>query len=637
MIFLLCYHRLKKDISVQREEIRSLKKEELNMQTELDDLRNEVERTRPKLEKITQYEEELHNLTEQNNSLHSDLISLQEQYESILHERDDLEQQTKDVFEALNEEREAKTMLETRLQEDMLRSPDRVPWLTESITHLASDIDPLQSISAPTSPLPNGDNIHSTPFSTKPRLPSLLSELQHSFLPSATSELQLSSSGQNRLGEVQIKLKETEAKNHVLESEKAQLEKKVRELEVMCNELEKWRVKYQQDIEGKEVDITSLKDELTAKKEIIGQLKSKLSSLSGEKATLEIELEGSKEEMSRLRDTSKLEGEKLQKEIAEEQVRSVELRGRVTELEEKLSQNVNNLEKLEIVLVNSTGEMISMKEEILNLHKAVTSLHAENKFSTPPLSSPEINTEKSSSLLPSNEDTSDVFYLSVQEGKKKLKINQESQTVAEVTQLRDLLRQVRIPLEAFTRRMLEHSLKTSSHLMAGNITGKSDDNSLKKIAELEGTVNKLRARLANKTEEVTQLRTIMKARQTTVDVTVSSLKSKLDSQNRAHETEINQLKHKIKTLRKERDDQTSLCALTSRRCQEYLGEISKLKRKIDEVRGECDQLRSENKLVNVYLERAIKQKLEISQQLERYREEEERTRMIPLTLSASRV
>ena len=90
-------------------------------------------------------------------------------------------------------------------------------------------------------------------------------------------------------------------------------------------------------------------------------------------------------------------------------------------------------------------------------------------------------------------------------------------------------------------------------------------------------------------------------------------------------------------LRKERDDQTSLCAMTSRRCQEYLEEVGRVKKKVEELRRECHQLQSENKLLDVYLERAIKQKLEISQKLESYQEQEERTHAIPLNITATRV
>lgn len=597
--------RLKKDISSQTEELRSFKKRALTMQTEVEQLRLELDRAHPKLEKLNQYEQELYNVTEQNTLLRSELTTLQDHYESILNERDDLEQQTKEVYEALNEEREAKSILETKLHVDMFKTPDR--W-TESTSDMITS-------SAPTSPGLNVD--HSTPFTaTSNAIPCLLSELQHSLLP-----IDLPSTSQS----LELKIQELEGK---LETEKDEMEKQMLST---LSDLETWKMKYQESIESNDTELASIRDELSAKKEIANQLKSKVSSLSGEKASLEIELDGVKDEMIRSKELSHMEREKLLKEMTEEQRKNSQLQGRICELDEKLSNAVNAKETLETILVHSTGEVISIKEEILNLNRAISSLHNENKVT------PASDTNLIKSEAPSNETTSDEYLLSVQEGKKNLRINRENHMITEVIQLRELLHQVRIPLETFTRRMLERSLESSSQHMVGITTSTRQDDDKKITTELEGTINKFRARLANRTEEVNQLRTIMKARQTTVDVTVSSLKSKLESQARAHDTEINQFKHKLKTLRKERDDQTSLCALTSKRCQEYLVEISKLKRKLEEAKGEKDCLLSEAKLLDVYLQRAIKQKLDISQQLERYHEEEERNKVIPLTLSASRV
>jgi chromosome segregation ATPase len=572
------------------------------LRTELEETRSEFEKTNVKIEKLLMIEQEFNNASKLNDTLRSDLTILQEQYEAIQYERDDLEEQTKEVYRALNEEREAKNILENRLHEGIVRSPEQMHWLAESIQNLDTD---SRLVSSP-SPIP--------------QFPNLLNELQQSIEAQTIDD---------SMQEANERMKLVEDANSLLTVEKKELEEK---LKTVHEDIERVKMKHQEMIESKESDITSLKNEMGAKKEIIGQLKNKLNSLNGEKITLEIELEGIRDELNRTRDVSKVDIEKLMKEIGEEQNKSVELQGRVSELEEKLNQSMSSVEKLEGILFNSTNEVVSMKEEIYNLHKAVVSLHTENKFT--PSDDAKVKTV---SALPSNEESPNDYFLFVQEGKKKLRINKETQTISEVTLIREALRQVRIPLEKFTKMMLEHSLNTSSQHMPtanGISSTKTDD---KKSLEMEATLSKMRARLANRNEEVNQLKTIMKARQTTVDVTVSSLKSKLEAQSRAHESDINQMKNKMKNIRKERDDQTSLCVLTSKRCQEYLDEIKKLKKKIEELKAETDQMKSETKLVNVYLQRAIKQKLDISQQLERYKEEEERTKVIPLTISASRV
>lgn len=624
--------RLKQELSVQKEELRVLKRKDQDAETDIQRLTMELNNSRSKLDKLYEYERSLEDLNEQNQSLQNSLFALQDQCDHIADERDELEKQKKDIIQALNEEREVKSFLETRMKEDLLRSPHRVSWLSESTTQLAPHVggeDPSQvpvSASAPTSPTPTNEfQAHSTPLHPGQMAPSLLSEIQTSIAESNED-----------VGALHAKISELNGKLEATEAQNTELSTNMKEI---TKEVDKWKARHKKALEEKNMEVESLSDEISAKKEINSQLNSQLSVANKEKASFEIEIEGLREEMKRAKETAKMENEKLEKEFLEEHRKCEQLQGRVAELEEKLGVSVSNGEKLENVLVNSTGEVAAMKAEITNLHRAMKTLQRENRLTE----AKQMTNGESSD----NDGLDETYDLPVQEGKKKLKILKDNQVLEEVARAKDLLRQLRLPLEVFTKKMLESSLEQSSKVMiSGGETAmgtetarvKNDEESaVKKVSELESNLNKIRARLANRTEEVNQLRAIMKARQTTVDVTVSSLRSKLDGQKRAHEAEINQFKHKVKTLRKERDEQISLGALTSRRCQEYLDEISRVKRRVDELRGENDHLRSESKLLSVYLERAIKQKLSISQELERYREEEERTRVIPLTLSSSRV
>lgn len=644
--FFIILFRIKKDYSTVNEELRGFKKREITMEGELDSLRHEVDRARPKLLQLSQYKEELQSLTEANNSLQMELSSLQDHYDSIVHEKDDLEQQTKEVYEALNEEREAKSLLETKLRKDTFITPNR-EGVARGVALLkkAAVSDDMVTTSVPTSP--TGIQ-NSTPFTahTSKEMPSLLSELQNSLM---SSEEDSSHTHQDEV------IAELESKNSLLAREKEDLEGQV---SAILSDLDKWKNKHQELADTHETDLNSLRDELEAKKEIVNQLNNKINSLNGEKVSLEIEADGIKDEMTRFRESSQTQLEQLMKELGEEQARKGELKSRLSEIEDKLMNTTATRERLETILLSSRDELDLMKDGMNNLHKAINSLQQQQQ--------PNARTGSIENSRTSEEGYTIIIRDGgVKEKSKSIAINRESQCLTEVIQLKDLLQSMWSPLESFTKNMLQHSLKQSTEqpLLAngkgfhGNGNGEgmgsmanspfqsprrvpssnSEGDKPDDSKEMEAIINKLRAKLANRTEEVTQLRTIMKARQTTGEVTVSSLKSKLEGQARSHEAEINQFKNKLKTLRKERDDQTSLCALTSKRCQEYLGEISKLKRKIDEAKSESNRLRSEAKLLDVYLQRAIKQKLDISQKLERYQEEEERSKVIPLTLSASRV
>lgn len=627
-----------------KEDVRDLKRKDIDKETDLQKLKQELNDSRSQLDKLYRYEKAVEELNEHNHSLQSNLSFLQEQCDSIAEERDELEKQKRDIVLALNEEREVKSFLENKLREDMLRSPNRVSWLTESTTNLASpdaSHDPVPdnqipvSASAPTSPIPTSTiQTQSTPLLYKQTaataMPSLFSEIQTS-IHESNQEL-----GQdNKIMELNIRVEALEIENMRLGQE----------MKAMTAEAEGWKLRYGKIEKEKRTEIESMNDELFAKKEINSQLTSQLSVANKEKASFEIEIEGLREEIKRIRETARMENEKIEKEFQAELGKCEQLETKMAELEEKLSQSITNGEKLETILVNTTEEVVFMVTEITNIQRAVKTLQKNSELKG-------LGGGKGGEI-PDNETSNETYELSVQDGKKSLKVSTSNHTLEEVARLKELLRQLRSPLELFTKNMLQSSLASSSKLMAsgtapptGEVSSigteesgsrKIDEDMGRRIIELESTLGKTRARLANRTEEVNQLRAIMKARQTTVDVTVSSLKSKLDGQKRAHEAELNQFKHKVKTLRKERDEQTSLGALTSRRCQEYLEEISKVKRRADELRGEADHLKSDNKLLSVFLDRAIHQKLVISQELERYREEEERTRVIPLTLTSSRV
>ena len=528
-----------------------------------------------------------------------------------------MENHHQEVVRALDSEREARNELAQQLRDESLHSPSQLAWAEESAGHLIEGLGTKLGSPGSTS----NHVTHSTPFTTaKSAAPSLLSELQSSII---------SSSDTSELNTLQQKLREAEEDIRNLHLQKAQLEKEIR---TQSTEFQHQTESHRRLLEEKEGDIDGKKEELTAKIEEIGQLKSKLSAVMGEKATMEIELEGLKDELKREKAAGKAKIKKYNKEVQEDQKRIEEMQKQASQLEEKLFASTSQCEKLEIVLANSSEGLIAMRDEMRSLLGMVLSLNRDVHLG--------VNGETSSSQVTDNGAETAVhetYTIAVQGGKRIIDVHVESHTLLSALQVWDQLRLLRGPLEQFTRSILQQSLAVSTRHISTSTDKMGEDVDNQRVSELEAEIKKLKSKLTTRTEEANQLRTIMKARQTTVDVTISSLKSKLEGQLRAHEAEANQLKHKIKTLRKERDDQTSLGAMTSRRCQEQFEEIGRIKKKIEELRAENEQLKVENKLSSMYLERAIRQKLEISVQLEQYHEEEERTRLIPIALTASRV
>lgn len=81
-----------------------------------------------------------------------------------------------------------------------------------------------------------------------------------------------------------------------------------------------------------------------------------------------------------------------------------------------------------------------------------------------------------------------------------------------------------------------------------------------------------------KTEEVNNLKAIMKARAATTEVSVSSLRSKLEGQSCAYHTELTKLKYQQRMLKKEREEQHSQRMMC---CEDFSEEITKTKSEME--------------------------------------------------------
>ena len=181
--------------------------------------------------------------------------------------------------------------------------------------------------------------------------------------------------------------------------------------------------------------------------------------------------------------------------------------------------------------------------------------------------------------------------------------------------------------------MLERSLAQSAKhipIDAASVPEKSATSNRKNSLDFEATINKWKAKLSHKTEEITNLRAIMKARQTTAEVAISSLRSKLEGQARAYQTELTRLKHQLKVLKKERDEHKSLRGMYAKRCEDYVDDILRIKRENESLKLETDELM-------VSLKKTIQRKLDLSRELEEYKVELERNHNIPKQLGSSRI
>ena len=629
----LWFHRHRRELDLLKEDNKRLRQEQSSTEKENQELHKQIDKHEKQIEKLSKFKEEYTSLAEVNRTLKQEAEEMHQHYESILTEKEDLECQTRETIAALNEEREAKDVLESRLKEESLRSPAHPSWALEKEVAILSldenrnnhNGDRFLTINGP---IDEAVRIHSTPLSGK-KAPSLLSELQTSFMANVDS---------SELEALRRRCKEAEDSITALQREKLMLEERAAAFSVhqteATSEIDRIEEEHTRLVSEREQTIQSLREDILIKEEMQDQLRNKLSAASAEKASMEIEVSGMKEEVQRIKQASLLEIEKIQKEHTQEQTKSVELKSQVTVLEDQMLLMSNTVEKLEGIIYSSHGELTSMTDDLRNLHKMVATLGADGTRSL----SREISPVARDSTVPGDGNElgpeGGLYYaLELKHGKASVKVHDENHSLFAIVRLHEQIRSIRAPLEQFTKTMLERSLAQSAkHIPADSLTvaDKLSASSRKNTIDIEAVVNKWKAKLSHKTEEVSNLRAIMKARQTTADVATSSLRSKLEGQARAYQTELTRLKHQVKLLKKDRDENISHRVMYAKRCEEYVDEISKTKRELENMKLNNDELM-------ISLKKTIQRKLDLSRELEEYRIEQERLRHIPKLLESSRI
>ena len=685
LIFLICILRIvvsslllvatcrcRREIDNFKEENRRLKQDKTSTTQEMGEMRKNSDRLERRIQQLSKLEEECHRLQEENSILSNEANSMREQFESVILEKEELESRTHEALEALEEEKEVRSILEVRLKEDSAHFHTPHPsWAVEGkevdneedSRHIVLSNNRSGPESPPISPSGVGDggsgsassHFHSTPYhavrhqlAPNQQPTSLLNELQDSLQQSQLDD------HREELEALKKKVSELEEKEGVLLKEKRVLEDTISAASVresaQLKENKGARVEFSKGVSERDTLIEDLQQKVVIRDEQISNLRSKLSMTTAEKTSLEIEVDGLNSEMKRIKVVSGVELEKVQKECALEVTKNIDLNGNFCVLEDQLKAQVKTVENLEVILSSSHGEVSAMTEDIRSLQKVVAMLSANGKVSStssgsgvpsPKLGESPANgggdeTFKENGQLLEEKEEVEYYKLELKKEKSPIiQVHSETQSLKAIVSLHEQLRLVRAPLESFTKGMLERSLTQPAKFSMSSsprpfspetMAGANRKNTL----DLEASVSKWKSKYLHKAEENSNLRSIMKARATTYDVAVSSMRSKLDGQARYYQSEVTKLKYQIKVLKKERDEHLSLRNMYSKRCEDYIDEITRSKKLMEKRKQEYDE-------VMVSLQKTIRRKLELSTELEEYKMEHERTVIIPKQLEASRV
>ncbi|XP_070559012.1 protein bicaudal D homolog 2-like isoform X2 [Ptychodera flava] len=162
----------------------------------------------------------------------------------------------------------------------------------------------------------------------------------------------------------------------------------------------------------------------------------------------------------------------------------------------------------------------------------------------------------------------------------------------------------------YLKRAVEHTLESArQHRVDGGGSAENED--------LQDQVVKLKALLSTKREQITTLRTVLKANKTTAEVALANLKSKYANEKAIVAETMMKLRNELKALKEDAATFASLRAMFATRCDDYVTQLDEMQRKLASAE-------EERKTLNSLLRMAIQQKLALTQRLEDYEISSER-------------
>ncbi|XP_077987178.1 protein bicaudal D homolog 1-like isoform X2 [Glandiceps talaboti] len=153
----------------------------------------------------------------------------------------------------------------------------------------------------------------------------------------------------------------------------------------------------------------------------------------------------------------------------------------------------------------------------------------------------------------------------------------------------------------YLKRAVDHTVQSSKQRRLDGSAAENED--------LQDQVIKLKSLLSTKREQITTLRTVLKANKTTAEVALANLKSKYENEKCIVAETMMKLRNELKALKEDAATFASLRAMFAARCDDYVTQLDEMQRKVSAAE-------EERKTLNSLLRMAIQQKLALTQRLE---------------------
>lgn len=327
------------------------------------------------------------------------------------------------------------------------------------------------------------------------------------------------------------------------------------------------------------------------------------------------------------------------KELAEfkETVKQLSNREEIYKSEiQKLKEESEELKKLhlsaenekETLLENSKGESKSLSDEVLSLKSKLRDAESKVRSLENEVSSlKEMAGETQGSLKSTVDDLknmcNDVIRLNEYISQPSEENNSSKTTTVRVdktqkaspedvskliTQMKEQLRMLQMTLGKL---LSERSTNANS---SAQLSEQAQEN-----LQLKGQLLKLQTLVATKREQISTLRTVLKANKSTYEVALANLKSRYENDKDVQSETNAQLKRQIKALKSECLTFTSMRTMFAERCDEYMKQLLEKEQAIKAAE-------EEKRTLNNLLKSAIQQKIAVKQKLEEFEIARERLR-----------
>lgn len=605
-----------------RDEIRELKYRESKHTQEFSDLEEENINLQKQYSALRSSLVEFESLKVENKSLTDEMEAVQLQLQVACDKRDQYQKQLNEALESLKEQRDRNTLLQKELQESRQRqSPTLNSW------HEESRFIPLESPekAKPEQPIEH-PIIQSIIEEYKPvpgLVEDLMKELQLSEVKEMAHKLDQLSSEKNELTNALAKREKDVLKLR----EEFDAMQTLTEAKILCETLDD---SDSEAIEEREAIGVRLNNQLKELEEIRRLLKGYQTKENKSQALikdLKSEIDSLRTKMAGLQMKAD-EATFLTKRVKDLEEELLNMKNKGTESEELIKNLQEDVKSMSDLAGNAQGslnctqdELRYVSEDLQRLYKHVCSANGDHpaksfaKKEKPEKSKTASQAETDASNSATKESAAEVRQspMGSENPNETMERGDPYSCYRLISSVRDqvkfLKQAVEKTVEISRQRALEYRVVVSDEETSGGEDGEMQKQQIVKLQSL----------LTTKREQITTLRTVLKANKSTYEVALTNLKSRYENDKAVQSETVAQLKRSLKALKAEVSTFASLRGMYAARCEEYLVQVDELQRKFAASE-------EEKKTLNQLLKQAIHQKIDLTQRLEEFEIARERLR-----------